>query len=320
MSTANGVTRWSNRWTVELDSAHAADADHVVGILQSQSGIGEVRLVPPDEIRRLLQPWLHDAALTAELPLPVLIDLKIDRTHPPSEAALTQLLSAASPGVKLDDHGSWTRDLLRLAEAGEAIGLAIFGAIALTAMLTVAATARARLAVNAQEIELLHSLGASDGYIAGQFQAGALRSTSIGVVIGTVIAGAVVAVLLKGAPSMIPFISQLRLGADRLGGAGGGAGRRAGAGDAGHALDRLWFGAPAVMTSTAARAGKKIVGVVLRTALVITAALLPIGVGFVRFVDHLPPPTTDQSETDAIVVLTGGGRADFDSPVPAGGR
>lgn len=200
-----------DRWTVELDSAHAADTDHVVSALQSQPGIADVRLVPPDEIRRLLQPWLHDAALTAELPLPVLIDLKIDRAHPPSETVLTQLLSTASPGAKLDDHGNWTRDLLRLAETGEAIGLAVFAAIALTAMLTVAATARARLAVNRQEIELLHTLGASDGYIAGQFQAGALRSTSIGVVIGTVIAGAVVAGLLRGAPSAIPFISQLRL-------------------------------------------------------------------------------------------------------------
>ena len=48
-------------------------------------------------------------------------------------------------------------------------------------------------------------------------------------------------------------------------------------------------------------------GFILRAFLVVLAATLPIAVGFVRFVHHLPEPTTDQSRTDAIVVLTGGG-------------
>jgi uncharacterized SAM-binding protein YcdF (DUF218 family) len=53
--------------------------------------------------------------------------------------------------------------------------------------------------------------------------------------------------------------------------------------------------------------GKAIGGFVLRAFLVAIAALLPLAVGFVRFVDHLPAPTADRSRTDAIVVLTGGG-------------
>jgi uncharacterized SAM-binding protein YcdF (DUF218 family) len=53
--------------------------------------------------------------------------------------------------------------------------------------------------------------------------------------------------------------------------------------------------------------GRQIGGYLLRAFLVVLAATLPLTVGFVRFVDHLPPPTTDQSTTDAIVVLTGGG-------------
>jgi uncharacterized SAM-binding protein YcdF (DUF218 family) len=52
---------------------------------------------------------------------------------------------------------------------------------------------------------------------------------------------------------------------------------------------------------------RKSVGVVTRTFLVILAVLLPIAGGFVHFVTALPPLTTDMSQTDAIVVLTGGG-------------
>ncbi len=48
-------------------------------------------------------------------------------------------------------------------------------------------------------------------------------------------------------------------------------------------------------------------GALLRILLVIAAMVIPFAVGLVRFVDHLPPPTADQSRTDAIVVLTGGG-------------
>jgi len=55
------------------------------------------------------------------------------------------------------------------------------------------------------------------------------------------------------------------------------------------------------------RLGWRIGGFLLRAFLVVLAAALPIAVGFVRFVHHLPEPTTDQSRTEAIVVLTGGG-------------
>jgi cell division transport system permease protein len=195
----------SDRWTVETT---AADAERTVAALRGTPGVAQVRIVPPDEMRHLLQPWLHDAAMTAQLPLPTLIDIVIDRDRPPSSTALAQQLSA---GSRLDDHGAWTRNLLRIAEAGEVLGLAVFAAIALTATLIIAATARARLAVNRDEIELLHSLGATDGFIAGQFQAGAFRATILGVFIGAVLAAAVIVGVIKGAPTIIPFVSELRL-------------------------------------------------------------------------------------------------------------
>jgi uncharacterized SAM-binding protein YcdF (DUF218 family) len=53
--------------------------------------------------------------------------------------------------------------------------------------------------------------------------------------------------------------------------------------------------------------GWRIGGFLLRAFLIVIAATLPVAVGFVRFVNHLPEPTTDQSQTEAIVVLTGGG-------------
>lgn len=54
------------------------------------------------------------------------------------------------------------------------------------------------------------------------------------------------------------------------------------------------------------RLRRKSIGLFTRTLLVVLAVILPIAVGFVRFMANLPPPTSDMSQTDAIVVLTGG--------------
>lgn len=60
------------------------------------------------------------------------------------------------------------------------------------------------------------------------------------------------------------------------------------------------------MSTRPTSVGSRLAGALLRIVLVAAAVTLPIGIGLVRFVEHLPPPTTDPSVTDAIVVLTGG--------------
>jgi cell division transport system permease protein len=213
----------ADRWTVELPAADPAhppaqsEIDQAIAALRTIPGIAEVNPIGPDEMRSLLQPWLRDTALTAELPLPVLIDIRLDPQSPPQPAMLAMLardLSAKLPSAKLDDHGAWTGDLLRIAQTGEALGLAFFAAVALSMVVTIAATARARLAVNAEEIDLLHTIGATDGYIVRQFQAGALRSAVVGAFSGLIVAGAVLIAFIQNGAAVAPFAAQLRL--DRL--------------------------------------------------------------------------------------------------------
>lgn len=208
----------TGRWTVQLAPADPtrpvaqADIDHAVEALRTIPGLIDARAVQPPELRRLLKPWLRNDALTAELPLPTLIDITVDADAGANLDTLAQKIVVLLPSAKLDDHENWTRDLMRLAKTGEVLGLAMFAAIALTAVLTVAATARARLAINRPEIELLHRLGASDGYIARQFQTGALQSSLLGAILGSLVAGGGLAALLTIGQSQAPLIPQLRLG------------------------------------------------------------------------------------------------------------
>jgi cell division transport system permease protein len=210
----------ADRWTVELDASDPAhppaesDIQQTVATLQAMPGIAEVRPVGTDEIRSLLQPWLRDPALIAELPLPVLLDVRLDPGAPVQPSVIARDISAKLPNAKLDDHGAWTRDLLRIAQTGEALGLAFFAATALTIILSIAATTRARLATNASEIALLHTIGATDSYIVRQFRAGAFRSAAIGAFSGVVIAALAAVAFIENGPTVAPFASQFRL--DRI--------------------------------------------------------------------------------------------------------
>ncbi len=207
----------SDRWTLELPvtdqrrPVSQIDIDSAIGILQAIHGIKKVTPLEPQEIHRLLKPWLGDNDSLSELPLPILIDIYIDNENPPVFESVQQKLSGALKGAKLDNHHDWTKNLVALARTGEVLGLASFLTIMISAMLTIVLAAHSRLALNRVEIELLHVIGASDRYIAKQFQAGAFWSATIAACVAVLIAGAIIAALIEIGSRFAPLMPQLRL-------------------------------------------------------------------------------------------------------------
>ncbi len=204
----------ADRWTIEMESSdtlHPVDVEKALSILRTIPGVIDARLITQDELRRLLDPWLGVDALAAELPLPILIDLHVSPTDQITSSLFSERLSAVLPNAKLDDHESWTRIPVRIAQTGEVFGLSLFSAIILTALSTIAAAARARLAINRSEIELLHTLGASDGYIARQFQTDPFRSAAVGSLIGAAISATIIVIAGRVDLSIAPMIPQLYL-------------------------------------------------------------------------------------------------------------
>ena len=153
---------------------------------------GVVSAMPIDraQIARLVAPYLGNDLSPDDLALPRLIDLRIDPAAPPDLAALKSALAAAAPGAVLDDHRLWLDSLLRFGRAVELTALLILTLIASVAILSVMFTTRTGLAVHRESIELLHVMGARDGYIARQFEREALRLGLIGGLIGLAVAGA----------------------------------------------------------------------------------------------------------------------------------
>lgn len=159
-----------------------------LAVLHATPGVRQADALTPDATAKLVAPWLGTGFTADELPLPRLVDVRIDPAGPLDLAALRTRLAAAAPGSVLDDHRLWLDRLVHFAHSIEATALAIVALIGAAAVLTVVFTTRTGLAVHHDVIELLHIMGARDRYIARQFAREALRLGLRGGLIGFALA------------------------------------------------------------------------------------------------------------------------------------
>ena len=103
-------------------------------------------------------------------------------------ADLSKRLAAAVPGASVDDHRVWLARLVRLIRSMEALATAVLLLMGTATVGTVVFTTRTGLAIHQDVIEVLHFIGAQDGYIARQFAYRALILGLRGGLIGLALA------------------------------------------------------------------------------------------------------------------------------------
>ena len=193
-----------NQWNASLASSLTlqvpADVSQpriemALGALKQTKGVVSARLLQPEETSKLLQPWLGNSVAVATLPLPHLVDIRIDPQATIDYTTLRQQLDSIVPNAQLDNNRSWLGTVRDFAVRIE--GVITAGVIAVTALIIaiIIFAARIGLAIHRSVIELLHLLGARDAYIARQFQVHALSLGLRGGVIGGAAAALTVMVL-----------------------------------------------------------------------------------------------------------------------------
>lgn len=185
------------RYTVEIpyeiaqNSSSEAMINQLVTKLNTLRGI-KAKLIDDQGMADLVEPWLGNRDMVAELPLPTLISIERlpvkDEKSVASIETIQSMVTDHLPDARLDTHQEWLAEWLKLTQAGRMIVLMIAFILALTAALTVAATAKTRLALHKDEVDLLHLIGATDYYIAGQFQRQAFRIAAEGAGAGMICA------------------------------------------------------------------------------------------------------------------------------------
>jgi cell division transport system permease protein len=182
----------------------AARTEMALAVLRQTPGIAGVRVVDPAEIKRLLEPWLGPSAPLDQLPVPRLVDLRIDPDATIDFAALQQRLQSVAPGANLEERPSGLeKGRADIVGAVRALGIGLFIVAALGATSLVHAI-RGRLARDQRTIQLLHQFGADDRDVAASFQTHALGLGLLGGASGA-FAGALTVLGLGGASPALHF-------------------------------------------------------------------------------------------------------------------
>ena len=147
-----------------------ADVSKAVAAARAAAGIADVRAYSKEESEKLVEPWLGAGLHLDDLPIPRLIVIKLAPGMTPNFAALRQALANQVPTASLDDHRGWMERMRTMAGTAVVCGLAVLGLVIAVTMLSVTFATRGAMATNRPIVEVLHYVGATDSFVASQFQ------------------------------------------------------------------------------------------------------------------------------------------------------
>ncbi len=184
-----------NSITIQIVEANPdfrnAQSRIIVSELQKVPGVTSVRRLDEEEMARLLEPWLGEGGLEADLPVPAMIDADLTPEAYTNLQVVRDAVAAVAPSARVDDNAQWLAPLAKLISAlrwlAAALVLLMVGATAATVVLA----ARAALDTHRGTIEVLHLMGATDVQVARLFQRRIALDALFGGAVGLVAAAAV---------------------------------------------------------------------------------------------------------------------------------
>jgi cell division transport system permease protein len=147
-----------------------ADVERAVGLAKGITGVADVRAMSKDESARLLEPFLGAGLKLDELPVPRMVVVTLAAGAPSDFAQLRKALAADVPSASLDDHRGWVGRMRAMANSVVAVGFVILALMLAATILSVSFATRGAMATNRPVIEVMHFIGARNGFIAGHFQ------------------------------------------------------------------------------------------------------------------------------------------------------
>ena len=165
--------------TVQIEAKENTDLDRTVadvtGFLSRQQGVAQVRALSVGDAADLLEPWLGQTEALKTLPVPRLIAVEFDRNAPPDFDALKATLIRQYPGTLIDDHRRWQAQIRTITRSFALGGLAILLLVGAATTAIIVSATRSAMASNRDIVEVLHFVGATDRFIAREFERHFLR-------------------------------------------------------------------------------------------------------------------------------------------------
>jgi cell division transport system permease protein len=166
--------------TVQIRQLSTTDIDEEIDkaekLLAGTRGVTAVNTMSRSKAADLLEPWLGAIKNIDELPVPRLIEITVDRRAPPDFTVLAAALKKNVKGASLDTHQHWQAELTRMAAVLQRLALAVLSLICVSAVAIVIFATRSVLDSNKGIVDVLHLVGARDGFIARQVEGRFLKS------------------------------------------------------------------------------------------------------------------------------------------------
>lgn len=147
--------------------------------LQNAPGIGQINVLERGDLIALLEPWLGTGNISEDLPLPLLIEISPEKGKKLQTKALAAQLKAVAPGARLDTHGRWRETLESTAFALTLFAGLVLAMVSLATATVILFATRAGLQANEEILNVLHQIGAQDGYISRRFEGHFVRVVSL---------------------------------------------------------------------------------------------------------------------------------------------
>jgi cell division transport system permease protein len=176
-----------------LPESRDRQAEAALSRLHETPGITALRLVPPQEVDALVEPWLGDtAAAGGIIAVPALIEARLDGKATRARIAELQAsLREVAPAARVDAQSAWLAPVFDAIRSLQWLALALVGLLALAMAAAVLLAARNALGANRDTIEVVHLLGATDAQIARVFQRSigmdAAGGGAVGLALGVVV-------------------------------------------------------------------------------------------------------------------------------------
>ena len=147
-----------------------------VSLAETTPGVASARALTIEESEQLLEPWLGAGLDLTAIEIPRLIVVQLADPVDADIEGLERNLAAVK-GASLDTHAAWRQQLNTMAGAIVLSGLLVLILIGAATVLAIIFATRGAMATNREIVDVLHYIGASNKFIAGEFQG---RFLSIG--------------------------------------------------------------------------------------------------------------------------------------------
>jgi len=172
----------SNAWrsdvlrdaTIQVKPGPRDDAESLVAkavaVAAQAPAVESARAYSKAESEKLLEPWLGQGLDLSDLPIPRLILLRLRASGGGDLTALRMALASAVPQAALDDHRIWAARLGAMARAIVILAGALFVLMIVAMGTAIGFATRGAMAGAREIVEVLHLVGASDAFIAREFE------------------------------------------------------------------------------------------------------------------------------------------------------